>query len=77
MVGDSKHEIRTREELGMFILPKRGVVGQGVGRARHWGLLSEGILLEEELNLHGRAPVGRTMPQTRPTGRHCIKATVK
>ena len=51
--------------------------GRGWGTARHWGLLSEGILLEEKLNLHGRAPVGRTMPQTRPTGRHCIKATVK
>ena len=37
MVGDSKHEIRTREELGMFILQKRGVVGKGVGESTPLG----------------------------------------
>ena len=77
MIGGLKREIRTREEPGMFILQKRGWMEEGMGKTHHWGLLCEGILSEEELNLHCRAPKGRTMPCTRATGRHSIKATVK
>lgn len=62
MVGDVKHEIRAREGAGMFILRKRGLRGAGWGRAHHWGLLSEGILSEEKLNLRCRVPMGRTVP---------------
>ena len=67
MVGDSKHEIRTRGEWVCLSYRRGEWQGMGWGRAHHRGLLSEGILSEEELSLQGGAPVGRTRPQTRPT----------